>query len=147
MDHDERTVDELIEITEEIPDRLGLAAGMAELRGRAAGDGVSVAVDVQGKLVELEIGDRGIALGPDRLAALISRLSTEAGTDVLRAGMRAIQAGTTPQVAGAIADHLGISGDQPRPPVAERPAEPAPRSPRPARHDDEPDGFVLKPLD
>ncbi|MFD9893624.1 hypothetical protein ACFWY9_30125 [Amycolatopsis sp. NPDC059027] len=146
MEHDERTVDELIELAEEIPERLGLAEGMAGLRGRASGDGVSVTVDVQGKLVGLEIDDQGIALGPDRLAARIAELSAEAGNDVLQAGMRAVQAGSTPAIAGAIADFLGVT-DRPRPPVAEETERPARPSPRPARRDDdEEEGFVLKPV-
>lgn len=139
---DERTIDELIELADEIPDRLGLAEGMADLRGRAAGEGVSLAVDVQGKLVELEIGDRGLALGPERLAAEISRLAAEASTEVLHAGLRAAQAGSTPQIAGAIAGFLGLD-------VQQAPSVDEPRRPsRPAREDDESDeGFVLKPLD
>lgn len=166
MDEDERTIDELIEIAEEIPDRLGLAAGMRELRGSAKGEGVSVTVDVQGMLVDLDIGDKGLALGPERLAAEISRLSTEAGGEVLRAGLRAVKAGCTPEVAAAITDFLGIDEEKPVSPAeADQPAQPAqpapaaqaaqstrPKQPeRPARpasapDDDEPEGFVLTPV-
>lgn len=108
MDEDERSIDELIEIAEEIPDRLGLGAGMAELRGSAGGEGVSVTVDVGGMLVGLDIDEAGLALGPQRLAAEISRLSVQASDAVLRSGLRAVRAGCTPQVATAIADFLGI---------------------------------------
>ncbi|WP_052372211.1 hypothetical protein [Amycolatopsis taiwanensis] len=152
MDSDERSIDELIEIAEEIPDRLGLAAGMQDLRGSAQGEGVSVTVDVQGMLVDLDITDKGLALGPQRLAAEISRLSTEAGGKVLREGLRAVKAGTTPQIAAAIADYLGIDVEEPVSPVepeqparSEQPARPARRSSRPDE-DDESEGFVLRPV-
>lgn len=169
MDEDERTIDELIEIAEEIPDRLGLAAGMRELRGSAKGEGVSVTVDVQGMLVDLDIDDKGLALGPERLAAEISRLSTEAGGDALRAGLRAVKAGCTPEVAAAITDFLGIDEEEPVSPAeADQPAPTAPSAstaqpaqsaqaaqlkqperrarPAPDTDDEEPEGFVLKPV-
>lgn len=161
---DERTIDELITIATEMPDRLGLAAGLAELRGSARGEGVSVTVDVQGMLVDLDIDDRGIALGPQRLAAEISRLSAEASGTALRAGLRAVQAGSTPAIAAAIADSLGITdaaditdtADTVSGPVRDEPgtrgegtassahgARPRRRAPVP--DDDEPEGFVLVP--
>lgn len=161
---DERTIDELITIATEMPDRLGLAAGLAELRGSARGEGVSVTVDVQGMLVDLDIDDRGIALGPQRLAAEISRLSAAASGTALRAGLRAVQAGSTPAIAAAIADSLGITdaaditdtADTVSGPVRDEPgtrgegtassahgARPRRRAPVP--DDDEPEGFVLVP--
>lgn len=167
---DERTIDELITIATEMPDRLGLAAGLAELRGSARGEGVSVTVDVQGMLVDLDIDDRGIALGPQRLAAEISRLSAAASGTALRAGLRAVQAGSTPAIAAAIADSLGITdaaditditditdtADIVSGPVRDEPgtrgegtassahgARPRRRAPVP--DDDEPEGFVLVP--
>ncbi|MFD2416059.1 hypothetical protein [Amycolatopsis pigmentata] len=149
---DERTVDELIEIAEEMPDRLGLAAGMAEVRGRARGEHVSVAVDVQGMLVELDIGEHALALGPERLAAEISRLSAEAGTNALRDGLKVIKAGCTPALAESVGQYLGVDLDEPgdrqeeagpteesvvdsrREPVRRRAAAP---------DDDDGEGFVL----
>ncbi|TVT48121.1 hypothetical protein FNH05_18140 [Amycolatopsis rhizosphaerae] len=151
MDTDERSIDELIEIAEEIPDRLGLSAGMAALRGTARGEGISVAVDVQGMLVDLEIGDEALALGPERLAAEISRLSTEAGTKVLRDGLRAVKAGCVPAIAEAVEGFLDIE-EEPEKSTVEEPAKstveelsPAPRRARPAADDeDEEEGFVLR---
>ena len=144
MDTDDRSIDELIEIAEEIPDRLGLSAGMAELRGSAQGEGVSVTVDVQGMLVELEITDRALALGPERLAAEISRLSTEAGNNVLQAGLKAIRAGCGPDVATAIAGYFKLD-DAPSPP-APAPAPPGRSAARPSPPDDDSEGFVLRPV-
>ncbi|KAA9148164.1 hypothetical protein FPZ12_045075 [Amycolatopsis acidicola] len=106
---DERTIDELIEIAEEIPEKLGLAEGMAGLRGTAAGEHVSVTVDVQGKLVGLEIGEDALRQTPEALAAEISRLSASAGNAVLRKGIDVLRAGTTPAIAEAIREQLGIT--------------------------------------
>lgn len=150
---DERTVGELIEIAEEMPERLGLAAGMAEVRGRARGEHVSVAVDVQGMLVELDIGEHALALGPDRLAAEISRLSAEAGTSALRDGLKVIRAGCTPALAEAVGRYLGAGLDEPgrgaqaTRATAEESAVDSRRAPPRRRavsaDDDEGEGFVL----
>ncbi|WP_200834580.1 hypothetical protein [Amycolatopsis alkalitolerans] len=143
MDEDERSIDELIEIAEEIPERLGLAEGMAGIRATARGEGVTATVDVQGMLVGLDIGGQALALGPEGLAAEISRLSAEAGTSALREGMRAVTAGCVPQVAAAVEEALGLDDREP----AERPAEPGRPSRRPSSSDDgDSDGFVLSPV-
>jgi DNA-binding protein YbaB len=148
---DERTIDELIEIAEEMPERLGLAAGMAEVRGTARGEHVSVAVDVQGMLVELDIDEHALALGPERLAAEISRLSAEAGTNALRDGFKVIKAGCTPVLAEAVGQYLGVDLEETGPPdgagdpaeesVVDSRREPVRR--RQAPPDDEAEGFVL----
>ncbi|WP_406629846.1 hypothetical protein [Amycolatopsis sp. WGS_07] len=153
-DQDERGIDELIEIAEEIPERLGLSEGLAGIRATARGEGLSVTVDVHGMLVHLDIGESALELGPDALAAEISRLSTEAGTRALHQGLRAVRAGCVPAVAAAVEDALEL-GDVPdtEPPAAQKQdapqeplrAQPAPRRRPPADdHDDE--GFVLKPV-
>ncbi|HKS45694.1 MAG TPA: hypothetical protein VJT49_11390 [Amycolatopsis sp.] len=143
---DERTIDELIEIAAEIPDRLGLSAGMTQLRGTVRGEGVSVTVDVQGMLVGLEIDEHALALGPEGLAAEISRLSAEAGTKVLQAGLRAIRAGCGPAIADAVGDYLGIEEDPAGPGPAESEevsARPGREARRPEPPDDEVGEFVL----
>lgn len=146
---DERTVDELIEIAEDMPERLGLAAGMAEVRGAARSEHVSVTVDVQGMLIGLEIDEHALALGPERLAAEISRLSAEAGTNALRDGLKVIKAGCTPALAEEVGRYLGVDLDAPenREDSAEvsfvhSEREPGRRRAAPA-DDDEPEGFVL----
>jgi hypothetical protein len=149
---DERTIDELIEIAEEMPERLGLAAGMAEVRGTARGEHVSVAVDVQGMLVELDIDEHALALGPERLAAEISRLSAEAGTNALRDGLKVIKAGCTPALAEAVGQYLGVDLEETGPPdgagdaaeesVVDSRREPVRRRQAPP-DDDEAEGFVL----
>lgn len=158
---DERTVDELIEIADEIPEKLGLAEGMADLRATAAGEHVSVTVDVQGMLVGLQIGEEALRQAPEALAAEISRLSTSAGNAVLRKGIHALRAGTTPAIAESIRGMLGISEEPDEPeapgestsdaaadaPAAAQPDAPADaprRSRRPSPPDDEEEFFTLQ---
>ncbi|GAA3533039.1 hypothetical protein GCM10022222_15520 [Amycolatopsis ultiminotia] len=148
---DERGVDDLIELADEIPESLGLSAGLSEIRATARSKDLSVTVDVHGMLVALDVGEAALERGPDALAAEISRLSAEAGTRALQQGMRAVKAGCTPAVTAAIGDALELE-DEPatQPPSADAapspsPApRPAPR--RPASSDDEEEGFVLKPV-
>ncbi|WP_208720266.1 hypothetical protein [Amycolatopsis circi] len=149
---DERGIDELIEIAEEIPERLGLSEGLAAIRATAGGEGLSVTVNLHGMLVHLDIGESALELGPDALAAEISRLSAEAGTRALHQGLRAVRAGCVPAVAAAVEDALAL-GEEPEtePPAAPKPdhdaprgSEPATRRPAPDGQDDE--GFVLKPV-
>ncbi|WP_051792216.1 hypothetical protein [Amycolatopsis jejuensis] len=141
-DGDDRTIDDLIEVADEIPERLGLSGGLAAIRASAQRYGLSVTVDVHGMLVALNISETALELGPDALAAEISRLATEAGTEALRRGMQAIRAGCVPAVAAAVEDVLPLD-DPPEPTPAADP-EPTHRSrPRPATEDEE---FVLKPV-
>lgn len=145
---DERGIDELIEIAEEIPDELGLSEGLAAIRATASGEGLSVTVDVHGMLVHLDIGETALELGPTALAAEISRLSTEAGARALQQGMQAIRAGCVPAVAAAVEDALPLD-DVPEPPPTPHPdiaREPAPVPRRRAPVDDDEEGFVLKPV-
>ncbi|MCG3755729.1 hypothetical protein [Amycolatopsis sp. Poz14] len=156
-DGDERGIDELIEIAEEIPDQLGLSEGLAALRATASREGLSVTVNMHGMLVHLDIGEPALELGPDALAAEISRLSTEAGTKALHQGLRAIRAGCVPAVAAAVGDTLALDEvpeptpdpattrePDPAPPPPPPPAPPARRR-APAEESDD-GGFVLKPV-
>ncbi|GAB3392216.1 hypothetical protein [Amycolatopsis echigonensis] len=147
---DERGIDELIEIAEEIPDQLGLSEGLAAIRATASGEGLSVTVNLHGMLVHLDIGESALELGPAALAAEISRLSTEAGSLALQQGLRAVRAGCVPAVAAAVEDELALDDV----PEAPQPAQEAPREPEPARvsrrrapvDDQDDEGFVLTPV-
>ncbi|WP_235079029.1 hypothetical protein [Amycolatopsis orientalis] len=146
-DRDERGIDELIEIAEEVPDQLGLSEGLSAIRATASGEGLTVTVDVHGMLVRLDIGEAALDLGPAALAAEITRLTTEAGAQALRQGMQAVRAGCVPAVAAAVEDALDLD-DVPEPAPAARPAPaPEPTSRRRAPVADiEDEGFVLKPV-
>jgi hypothetical protein len=148
MTDDDRGVDELIELADEIPERLGLSDGLTEIRATARREGLSVTVDVHGMLVALDIGETALELGPAVLAAEISRLSTEAGTRALHEGLRAVKAGCTPAVTAAVGEVLSLD-DEPAAETADVEAPPEPAAPRRGRRapvEDEEEGFVLQPV-
>jgi hypothetical protein len=140
-DQDTRSVDELVELAEAIPASMGLADGLATIRGTASGTGISLAVDLHGMLVELDLDDRALKLGAHTLAEEISTLVSEAAANALQQGMRAITAGCVPWIANAVAEQVGIEDepqDEQEKPAASRP-EPRPgRSSEPT--EEEPDG-------
>lgn len=103
---DGRSVKTLISIAESLPANLGLSAGMAGIRGAAESEGISLAVDVNGMLTELTVSEQAIALGARRLAAEITRLSSEARRSSVRQGLVALEWGCNPAVAAAIAEQV-----------------------------------------
>ncbi|MER7083404.1 hypothetical protein SAMN02982929_01708 [Saccharopolyspora kobensis] len=140
MIEDERTIDELIEIAETITPHTELSAGLDAIRGSARDSGIALEVDLQGMLVGLEIDDRALALGPERLAAEITRLTGEAGMDSLQQGVVAIQAGCGADVAAAMVEYLNS--------VEEEPDEPEPASrPEPEWEDAEVSGTTMERRD
>ncbi|HEY2061293.1 MAG TPA: hypothetical protein VGH57_23190 [Amycolatopsis sp.] len=147
MADDDRGVDELIELADEIPERLGLSDGLAEIRATAEREGLSVTVDVHGMLVALDIGEAALELGPAVLAAEISRLSTEAGNRALHEGLRAVKAGCTPAVTAAVGEVLALE-EEPAAQTSDTPPPPDPAPPRRRRApvEDEEECFVLTPV-
>ncbi|MBA8824515.1 hypothetical protein FHX42_001862 [Saccharopolyspora lacisalsi] len=114
MSTDERSVDGLIRIAEDIPETTDFAAGMDAIRNTARGEGIALSVDLQGKLVDLTLDDRALALGPHRLAAEISRLSDEASTRSLQQGMRAITTECGERIAEAIGAYVSTDDSDQR---------------------------------
>ncbi|WP_158882634.1 hypothetical protein [Amycolatopsis anabasis] len=129
---DGRSVDELIELAEALPESAGLSAGLAALRGTAADRGIAVSVNLAGMLVGLELEDEALALGAPALAGEIARLSAEAAANALREGIVAIAAVCGEELAAVIGDQLGIQRET-------TPAEPGPAPRRPASTVDEGD--------
>ncbi|WP_433872501.1 hypothetical protein [Saccharopolyspora sp. CA-218241] len=112
MSDDPRSIDDLIALAEELPASRGLAAGMDAIRGLARGEGISMAVDLQGMLVDLELDERALALGPEGLAAELSRLSGEACSDALEQGLIALEALCGTEVADAVSGATGVDVDE-----------------------------------
>lgn len=139
MGKDERSIDDLIRISEGISRTKGFSAGMDDIRGTARGDGISLSVDVQGKLVELKLDEKVLALGPYRLAAEISRLSGEAGARSLRQGMSAIETECNAKAAAALGEYVSIDEEPARPAPMPEPPRPTPEPPpQPAQEKEEP---------
>lgn len=125
---DGRSVETLIAIAANLPANRGLASGMAEIRGTASGAGISLSVDLNGLLTELTVSEQAVALGPRRLAAEITRLSSEACAESTRRGLVALEWGCGPGVAAAIGEQLT---------PAERTSAPARSRDRDSDEDDE----------
>jgi hypothetical protein len=84
-----RTVDELIEAAATLDERTtGLFDRLARVTGRAGGEsGVEVTVNLDGKLIGLELTDDAVRLGAHALAEEIYRLTQQAAGSALAAGM------------------------------------------------------------
>lgn len=80
----ERTVAELIADAEAMPDGTR-SAELAAIRQDATEDGVTVTVDVYGKLVALRLDPSAMTAGATELAQRIRNLVAKAATDATRA--------------------------------------------------------------
>ncbi|WP_326952624.1 MULTISPECIES: hypothetical protein [unclassified Amycolatopsis] len=81
----ERTAVELADDAFATPDP-GYGARLALIRAAAAADGVSLAVDLHGSLVDLRFDRWALNRSPGELAAVVKRLAAEAAADALRQG-------------------------------------------------------------
>lgn len=119
----ELSVDELIELTERSTPEV--FATLGAITATAKGDGIEATVNLEGRLIALELAPHALAAGPAPLAAEIFRLVQEASATALNAGIEALA-----PVAGAdLAAEL-------RALVLPAPTPPAPVRPRPAPEDD-----------
>src|SRR5438067_1021083 len=84
-----RTVNELIEAAAELDERTaGLFDRLARITVRASGElGVEVTVNLDGKLIALELTDDALRVGADALSAEIYRLTQRASGAALATGM------------------------------------------------------------
>lgn len=113
-------MDELIELsTRSTPE---VFAALSAITATATGDGIEATVNLEGRLIALELAPHALAAGPAALAAEIFRLVQEASATALNAGIEVL----TPAAGDDLAAEL-------RALVL---PEPAPVRPRPARDDD-----------
>lgn len=98
-----RTVDELIEAAAELDERTaGLFDRLARITARAAGDGVEVTVNLDGKLIGLELTHAALRRGADALGAEIFRLTQEASATALADGYATVAPLAGDELAGLI---------------------------------------------
>jgi hypothetical protein len=82
-----RSIDELIEAAAELDERTaGLFERLAGITAHAAGDGIEVTVNLDGRLIGLELTDAAIRRGAGELAAEIQRLTQLASATALADG-------------------------------------------------------------
>jgi hypothetical protein len=127
---DERTVTELITDAENLP--VGQAsAALAALRQDASADGITVTVDLHGKLVGLDVSRTALERGAADLASRISDLVAEAAAVAARQGLAVLA--TLPGVAESpLLDE--IQHRLPTPPANDAPV-PTPPAPDPEPED------------
>ena len=119
----ELTVDELIELsTQSAPE---VFAALSEITATASADGIEATVNLEGRLIALELAPHALAAGPDALAAEIFRLVQEASATALNAGIDVL----TPVAGEDLAAEL-------RALVLPEPANSAQIPPRPAPEED-----------
>ena len=119
----ELTVDELIELTEQSTPEV--FATLSAITATATGDGIKATVNLEGRLIALELAPHVLAAGPEPLAAEIFRLVQEASATALNAGIEAL----APVAGEDLATEL-------RALVLPEPTPPPPVRPRPAPEDD-----------
>jgi len=105
---EQRSVEELLDAAEQTAVDPGASTGLDSIRETLSRDGVTVTVDLHGKLIGLEFTDSAMKLAPAELAARIQRLTTDAGTKALAAGLTVISWAAGEDVATAIGAELGI---------------------------------------
>lgn len=123
---DERTVEELLAAADEVAATSGsLSTKLATITADAAEDGVSLTVDLHGKLIGLSFDRQAMAVRPDELAARIQRLCENATVAAMADGVAAL--------ADVVdTEQLGLDEHRER---AERPCRPV--RPRTPQEDDE----------
>ena len=81
-------MDELIEMgTESAPE---VFAALSTITATATGDGIEATVNLEGRLIALELAPHALAAGPGPLAAEIFRLVQEASATALNTGIEVL---------------------------------------------------------
>jgi hypothetical protein len=141
---DSYSVDELLEANTTLNERAdGLFDRLARVSATAADRGVEVRVNLEGRLVGLDLTVEAMTLPPDELAAEIFRLTQEASAAALADGLAALEPVAGEELTSELSD---IIGARPRPaeaPVRERTLElvPDPSPAAPARTLDDHEDF------
>ncbi len=128
------TVDQLLEADAARNARAdGLFERLARISAGAAGRGVEVRVNLEGRLTALDLSVEAMCLAPDELAAEIFRLTQEASAAALAEGLAALEpvAGgeLTAELSEIIAARPGPAGRPPAPSLS----GPPPSAPPPQR--------------
>lgn len=112
------TVDELLEANAAMNERAdGLFERLGRISTTAADKGVEVRVNLEGRLVGLDLSVEAMGLAPEELAAEIFRLTQEASAAALSQGLAALE----PVAGEALTAELSqVIADRPQPKPAER---------------------------
>jgi hypothetical protein len=144
---DEYTVDQLLDANAAMNERVdGLFDRLARISSAASGRGVEVRVNLEGRLIALDLSVEAMDLEPAELAAEIFRLTLEASAAALSEGLAALEPVAGAELTGELTEIIAARPKPPAaPPAAEPPTQPAPvrevpaAAPRPRSLDDHDD--------
>ncbi|HEV7649656.1 MAG TPA: hypothetical protein VGP26_16040 [Actinophytocola sp.] len=124
MTYEAYTVDRLLEANAAMNERAdGLFERLGRISAAAADKGVEVRVNLEGRLVGLDLSVEAMGLAPDELAAEIFRLTQEASAAALSQGLAALEPVAGEELTAELSE---VIAGRPRPaPPAARPAKPA----------------------
>ncbi len=130
MSYDTYTVDELLDANAAMNERAdGLFDRLGRISASAADRGVEVRVNLEGRLVALDLSVEAMSLEPAELAATIFRLTQEASAAALSEGLAALEPVAGEEVTAEIAEVIAARPRPPAPVVETPPAPPAPAAP------------------
>ena len=128
MSSDTYTVDQLLDANAAMNERAdGLFDRLARISSAASGRGVEVRVNLEGRLIALDLSVEAMDLEPAELAAEIYRLTQEASAAALSAGLAALEPVAGAELTGELTEIIAARPKpRPAPPAAEPAAQPAP---------------------
>jgi hypothetical protein len=136
------TVEQLLDANTAMNERAdGLFERLGRISSAASGRGVEVRVNLEGRLIALDLSVEAMDLEPAELAAEIFRLTQEASAAALSEGLAALEPVAGPELTGELTEMIGA---RPKPAPAPAPVEipvVATTSRPPARPLDDQDDF------
>ncbi|HEY0452069.1 hypothetical protein [Actinophytocola sp.] len=137
MGYETYTVDQLVDATAALNDQAdGLFDTLGRITATAAGSGVGVRVNLEGRLLSLDLSPEAMALEPDELAAEIFRLTQEASAAALSDGLAALEPVAGEELTAELSEIIAARPSAPVPAPA-----PTERAPAPVRTLDHADDF------
>jgi hypothetical protein len=141
------SVEELLDANGAMNERAdGLFERLGRIAASAADRGVEVRVNLEGRLVALDLSVEAMGLEPDELAAEIFRLTQEASAVALSEGLAALEPVAGAELTAELSEVIAAR-PQPRSVEPAEPAEPAPAAPpapRPRSLDDHDDFSAIE---
>lgn len=120
MNYDAYTVDQLLDANTAMNERAdGLFERLGRISSAASGRGVEVRVNLEGRLIALDLSVEAMDLEPAELAAEIFRLTQEASAAALSEGLAALEPVAGPELTGELTELIGA---RPKPAPAPVPA-------------------------
>lgn len=132
-DYEAYTVDQLLDANAAMNERAdGLFERLGRISASASGRGVEVRVNLEGRLVGLDLSVEAMGLAPEELAAEIFRLAQEASAAALSDGLAALEPVAGEEVTAHLSEVIAGRPQSTVAPTAPVVPEPVPAA-RPAR--------------